>query len=105
MTYTIVSLWGTLCCDHSPLVHAVVQIIGIASTSNNLHHCKAQQGDNIEEEGCSLPPRPYKPTNDFMILSNMIPAEITTKSLRLLHAKLLTNFALRFDASRHDAAA
>lgn len=26
-----------------PLIHAIVQVVGIASTSNDLHHCKAQQ--------------------------------------------------------------
>lgn len=58
-----------------PLIHAIIQIIGIASTCNDLHHCKAQQGNNIEEQGCTLPPRPYEPSNDLMVLNNMVPAD------------------------------
>ena len=58
----------------SPLIEGVIQIVGVTGTGNDLDHSQAQQGNHIEEEGCSLPPRTHQATNNLMILNDVVPA-------------------------------
>ena len=69
-----------------PFVEAIIQVVGIAGTGNDLHHCQAQQRHHVEEEGCSLSPRTHQTPNDLMILNDVIPVQ--HKSIAAVHVCL-----------------
>jgi len=58
-----------------PFIEAIIQVVGITGTGNDLHHCQAQQRHHIEEEGCSLSPRTHQTPNHLMILNDVIPVQ------------------------------